>query len=387
MTTSATLLLLGAGELGRELVIAARRLGLRVVAADRYPDAPAMQLADSAEVFSPLDGDTLEAVVRRIAPDYIVPEFEAVSIERLLALEEAGFRVIPTAEASALTSDREAMRGLIGESLGLRTPVSRVVASEDTLREACDEIGYPAVVKPLRTSSGRGHSVVTGVTRVGQAWEYALAEAEDEGGRVMVEEFVEFESEITLLVVREWDGTLHFGIPIGHRQESGDYRESWMPVPLDEAQVAELHRMAGGVVERLGGAGVFGVEFFLAADGIYLTEVTPRPHDTALVTLVGQEVSQFDLHLRALLGLPIPEFQSMGPAASAVILANRKGRVTGYEGVDRALLLEGTRIHLFGKPEAWSRRRMGVALARAESLAEARTRALEAASRVDVVVE
>jgi phosphoribosylglycinamide formyltransferase 2 len=380
-----SILLLGSGELGKELAIAAQCLGIRVVAVDRYAGAPAMHVADASEVISMLDGAALEGVIRTHRPDLIVPEVEAIRTDKLRELEVEGFRVIPTAEAARLTMNREAIRRVAAEELGLRTPTYAFADSEGALRSACDEIGFPCVVKPAMSSSGKGQSVVSGPSRVEYAWAYAREGGRGDEARVIVEEFVDFHTEITLLTVREWDGRTTFVDPIGHRQERGDYQESWMPVELPEAQLDEAQGMARAVTDRLGGAGIFGVEFFVTDDAVIFSELSPRPHDTGMVTLISQELSQFELHLRAICGLPIPAMRYLGPSASAVILADRDGVVAGFTGVDRALQVETARLRLFGKPHAYPFRRMGVALASGESMMEARARALEAASRVEVV--
>jgi phosphoribosylglycinamide formyltransferase 2 len=381
-----TILLLGAGELGKEVAIAAQRLGLRVVACDRYAGAPAMQVADAFEVFPMLDGDALEEVVRRHAPDFIVPEVEAIRTERLRALEEEGFHVVPTAEAAWRTMDREAIREMAARELGVRTARYAFADDLEELRKACDALGFPVVVKPVMSSSGKGQSTVTGPAKVTEAWERALEGRRGDQSRVIVEEYVRFHTEITLLTIRERDGTTRFVEPIAHRQEQGDYRESWMPAGLDPQVVSAAEEIARVVTGGLGGAGIFGVEFFVTDDEVVFSEVSPRPHDTGMVTMIAQDLSQFELHLRAILGLPIPILSYAGPSASAVILADREGPVEGYAGVDRALEVESSQIRIFGKPRAWPFRRMGVALARGASVAEARTRALEAASRVEVIV-
>jgi phosphoribosylglycinamide formyltransferase 2 len=381
-----TLLLLGSGELGKEVTIAAQRLGLRVVACDRYAGAPAMQVADAHEVFSMLDGEALEEVVRRHAPDFIVPEIEAIRTEKLRELEADGFEVIPTAEAAFLTMDREAIRRIAAEELGIRTAEYAFAETPDELLAACDRIGYPCVVKPIMSSSGKGQSTVPGPSRVDEAWDRAREGGRGDGERVIVEAFVPFHTEITLLTLRERDGTTRFVEPIAHRQEMGDYRESWMPAGLAPEVIHEAEAMARAVTDRLGGAGIFGVEFFVTDDAVVFSELSPRPHDTGLVTMISQDLSQFELHLRAILGLPVPILSYAGPSASAVILAGEEGPVEGYTGVDRALEVESAQLRIFGKPRAWPFRRMGVALARGETVAEARSRALEAASRVEVVV-
>jgi phosphoribosylglycinamide formyltransferase 2 len=381
-----TLLLLGSGELGKEVAIAAQRMGVRVIAADRYAGAPAMQVAHAFEVFPMLDGDALEEVVRRHAPDFIVPEVEAIRTEKLRELEAEGFNVVPTAEATWMTMDREAIRELAAGELGLRTAGFAFADDPDALLVACDAIGYPCVVKPVMSSSGKGQSVVTGSSKVEAAWNRALEGRRGDQSRVIVEEFIPFHTEITLLTIRERDGTTRFVEPIGHRQEQGDYRESWMPAGLDAAVVRAAEEMARAVTSRLGGAGVFGVEFFITDDEVVFSELSPRPHDTGMVTMISQDLSQFDLHVRAILGLPIPILSYAGPSASAVILADREGPVIGYDGVDRALEVESAQLRIFGKPRAWPFRRMGVTLARGHTVAEARARALESASRVEVLV-
>ncbi len=381
-----TILLLGAGELGKELAIAAQRLGLRVVACDRYAGAPAMQVADASEVFPMLDGDALEEVIRRHAPDYVVPEIEAIRSERLRVLEEEGFRVVPSAEAAWRAMDREAGREMAARELGIRTPRYTFADGLEGLRAACDTLGFPVVVKPVLSSSGKVQSTVTGPAKVEEAWIRAVEGGRSDQPRVIVEEFVRFHTEVTLLTIRERDGTTRFVEPIAHRQEQGDYRESWMPAGLAPEVVAAAEEIARAVTGRLGGAGVFGVEFFVTEDEVIFSEVSPRPHDTGMVTMIAQDLSQFDLHLRAIMGLPIPILSYAGPSASAVILADREGPVEGYGGVDRALEVETSQLRIFGKPRAWPFRRMGVALARGATVAEARTRALETASRVEVLV-
>lgn len=382
-----TIYLLGAGELGKELAVAAQHLGMRVIAADRYLGAPAMQVADTAEVLASFDDDVLEASIRAHEPDFVVLELESLGTPHLRALEADGIRVVPSAEAAILATDREGLRRVAAEELGLRVPAYAFADTLTALAEACDRIGYPCMVKPVQSTSGEGQTSVSGPARVEHAWHFATDSEEDTGGRVIVEEFVEFHTEITLLTVREWDGHTHFVRPIAHRQERGDYRESWMPVTLTDPQLDSARHAARRVTDRLGGAGVFGVEFFVTDDEVIFSEVSPYPHDTGLVTLLAQDLSQFELHLRAVLGLPIPAIRYFGPAASAVILAESEGRVRGYDGVERALMVETAQLRIFGKPTAYPFRRMGVALAGGGDVAEARARALEAASRVDVLLE
>ena len=385
-TLPSTILLLGAGELGRELAIAAHNLGIRVVAVDRYDRAPAMQVAHESEVLSLLDGAALRRVVERVQPDYIIPEMEAIRTETLEELEAEGIPVAPSAEATTLTLNREAIRRTVAQDLEIRTPVFAVADSPEELRRACDEVvGYPCVVKSLFTSSGRGQSVVTGAARLELAWTFAVEETPPGSPqRVLVEEFIDFRDEITLLAVRERDGRATFLEPIGHRQEMGDYRESWMPAAMEPGELEEAKEVAQRILERLPGPGVFGFEFYLTDSEVVFSELSARPHDTGLVTLCSQDPNQFELHLRALLGLPIPGIRYRTPAASAVILARGDGNVLRYEGVERAFQVETAQIRLFGKPNAYPLRRMGVALANADSVDEARARALEAAGRVDV---
>jgi phosphoribosylglycinamide formyltransferase 2 len=378
-------MLLGSGELGKEVAIAAQRLGIRVIAVDRYPGAPAMQVAHASEVLSMLDGMSLEGVIRAHAPELIVPEVEAIRTEKLLELEAEGFRVIPTAEATRMTMDRESIRRVASEELGLRTPRFAFADSEAELLAACDQLGYPCVVKPVMSSSGKGQSVVTGPSRVDYAWAYAQEGGRGDATRVIVEEFIDFHTEITLLTVREWSGRTTFMEPIGHRQERGDYQESWTAVDLPEDQLQAAQEMAQKVTDRLGGAGLFGVEFFITRDAVIFSELSPRPHDTGMVTLISHDHSEFDLHVRAICGLPIPTPTLWGPAASAVILADREGEVEGYAGLDRALQVESSQVRIFAKPTAYPFRRMGVALARGATVMEARARALEVASRVRIL--
>ncbi|TWB91396.1 formate-dependent phosphoribosylglycinamide formyltransferase [Synechococcus sp. Ace-Pa] len=384
-----TLMLLGSGELGKEVAIAAQRLGCRVIAVDRYPGAPAMQVADAAEVIAMTDPEALKAVVRRHRPDLLIPEIEALAVDALAELEAEGFTVIPTARATAVTMNRDRIRDLAAGSLGLRTARFAYAGSAADLAEAAAPLGWPVVVKPVMSSSGKGQSVVEGPEGITAAWEAALAGARGAGARVIVEEFLRFEQEITLLTVKQWDGPTLFCPPIGHLQERGDYQCSWQPADLGASALATAEAMARRVTDHLGGAGLFGVEFFLCGprgqEEVVFSELSPRPHDTGLVTLRGQNLSEFDLHLRAVLGLPIPAIHSRGAAASRVILATGNLASVAYEGVAAALAEPDTQVLLFGKPEARPQRRMGVVVAGGEDLAEARGRADRAASKVNVV--
>ncbi len=381
-------MLLGSGELGKEVAIAAQRLGCRVIAVDRYAGAPAMQVADLAEVVAMTDPEALKAVVRRHQPDLVIPEIEALAVDALAELESEGITVIPTARATAVTMNRDRIRDLAAGPLGLRTARFAYAESAAELAAAAAPLGWPVVVKPVMSSSGKGQSVVHGPEQIAAAWDGAMAGARGAGARVIVEEFLRFELEITLLTVKQWDGATLFCPPIGHIQERGDYQCSWQPALLGPSQLAAAQAMARRVTDELGGAGLFGVEFFLCGDPgqeeMVFSELSPRPHDTGLVTLVGQNLSEFELHLRAVLGLPIPEIRSLGPAASRVILAGSAGEEVHYEGVAEALSIPDTQVLLFGKPDARPLRRMGVALARGHDEAQARERADTAASRIRV---
>ena len=383
-----TLMLLGSGELGKELAIAAQRLGCRVIAVDRYPGAPAMQVADVAEVIAMTDADALKAVVRRHQPDLLIPEIEALAVDALAELEAEGQRVIPTARATAVTMNRDRIRNLAAQELGLRTARYAYADSAEELAAAAEPLGWPVVVKPVMSSSGKGQSLVQNAAGIDAAWQAALAGARGAGNRVIVEEFLRFELEITLLTVKPWQGPTLFCPPIGHLQERGDYQCSWQPAALGAPQLAAAQAMAKAVTDALGGAGLFGVEFFLCGpagqEEVVFSELSPRPHDTGLVTLVGQNLSEFELHLRAVLGLPIPAITSLGPAASRVILAQENLASVGYAGVGEALAEPDTQVLLFGKPDARPQRRMGVALARGDSEAQARQRADAAAARIRV---
>jgi len=385
-----TLLLLGSGELGKEVAIAAQRLGCRVIAVDRYAGAPAMQVADACEVIAMTDAEALKAVVRRHQPDLVIPEIEALAVDALAELEAEGITVIPTARATAVTMNRDRIRDLAADTLGLRTARFAYAASAAELAAAAAPLGWPVVVKPVMSSSGKGQSVVQDPEGIAAAWEAARAGARGEGARVIVEEFLRFELEITLLTVKQWNGPTLFCPPIGHIQERGDYQCSWQPAAMPDDALAAAQAMAAAVTDNLGGAGLFGVEFFLCrrADGeteVVFSELSPRPHDTGLVTLMGQNLSEFELHLRAVLGLPIPAIRSLGPAASRVILASTSATELHFEGLGEALAVPDTQVLLFGKPDARPHRRLGVALARGASEAEARQRADGAAAAVRVV--
>ena len=370
-------MLLGAGELGKEVAIELQRYAVEVIAVDRYADAPAMQVAHRSHVIDMLDGAALRAVIEAERPDLVVPEIEAIHTPTLLELEKEGQRVIPTARAAWLTMDREGIRKLAAEELQLPTSPYRFCDDEAQYREAVAAIGYPFVIKPVMSSSGKGQSVVHGADELQHAWEYAQSGGRAGKGRVIVEGFVDFDYEITMLTVRHVDG-VSFCAPIGHRQEDGDYRESWQPQPMSEAALAEAQRQAAAVTAALGGWGVFGVEFFVKGDRVIFSEVSPRPHDTGLVTLISQELSEFALHARAILGLPIPVIHQYGPSASCAVLVEGDGTGPRYHGVAAALAEPDTQLRIFGKPEVKGRRRMAVTLARAGTLEAAVAKAVRA---------
>ncbi|MEZ5558325.1 MAG: formate-dependent phosphoribosylglycinamide formyltransferase [Pseudomonadales bacterium] len=376
-------MLLGSGELGKEVVIELQRLGVEVIAVDRYADAPAMQVAHRSHVVDMLDGAALRAVIERERPALVVPEIEAIATPTLIELEAEGLRVIPTARAARLTMDREGIRRLAAEELGVRTSPYRFADTEAEYRDAVAAIGLPCVVKPVMSSSGKGQSTVRSAGEVEAAWRYAREGARGGAGRVIVEGFVDFDYEITLLTVRHRDGTA-FCAPIGHRQEKGDYRESWQPQPMSETALATCQQVAADVTAALGGFGLFGVEFFVKSDLVYFSEVSPRPHDTGMVTLISQSLSEFALHARAILGLPIPNIRQHGPAASAVILVEGHSRAVGYHDLEAALGEADTALRLFGKPEVAGERRMGVALALGADVDEARRKARHTAATVRV---
>lgn len=384
LTSSATkILLLGSGELGKEVAIEAQRLGVEVIAVDRYPNAPAMQVAHRSHVVSMLDAAALRSIIEAEKPDFVVPEIEAIATEELLALEAEGVTVVPTARAARLTMDREGIRRLAAEELGLTTSPYRFADTREEFLAACEAVGFPCVVKPVMSSSGKGQSVARDTASAEASWEYAQTAGRAGAGRVIVEGFVEFDYEITLLTVRHADGTC-FCPPIGHRQEKGDYRESWQPHPMSAKALDEAQRMAATVTAALGGRGLFGVELFIKGDQVLFSEVSPRPHDTGMVTLISQDLSEFALHVRAILGLPIPAIRLYGPAASRVILAEGDSDAPSYEIAPAALAEPDTAIRLFGKPEVRGLRRMGVALALGKDVDEAKQKAIRTASLVTV---
>lgn len=381
------ILLLGSGELGKEVVIAAKRLGRTVIAVDHYAGAPAMQVADHFEVIDMLDGQELQRIIDLHQPDLIVPEIEAIRTEKLKDFEKAGIQVVPTAEAAHLTMNRDAIREVAAKELGLRTARYAYAESEEELLSAANKIGFPVVIKPVMSSSGKGQSIARSKKDISECWNHACSAKRGDQNKVIIEEFIDFELEITLLTIRQRKGPTLFVQPIGHRQERGDYRESWIPARISPQKLKIAQKMAKAITERLGGMGLFGVEFFITQDEVIFSELSPRPHDTGMVTLISQDLSEFDLHVRAILGLPIPAIHYRGPSASAVILADRKSEKFTLTGLTKALSKPGTEIRIFGKPSTRQYRRMAVALATAENTIAARKLAKQAASAVKIEYE
>lgn len=388
MAFTAKILLLGSGELGREFTISAKRLGALVIACDSYAGAPAMQVADGHEVFSMLDADLLRAAIVKHKPDLVVPEVEAIRTEVLAEMEAEGVTIVPSARATVMTMNRDRIRDVAAVELGLRTSRYRYAETLEEVRAGAAHTGLPCVIKPVMSSSGKGQSTVRAEDGLEAAWDYAVQNMRGDRRRVIVEEFVDFDYEITLLTVRTRQGIL-FCPPIGHRQERGDYQESWQPAAMSAKAIADAQEMARKVVDDLGGYGLFGVEFFVKGEEVIFSELSPRPHDTGMVTLIAQDLSEFDLHARAILGLPIPDIALHGPSASAVILADREAAAFRYDGLAEALAVPGgaVDVRLFGKPTARPYRRMGVALARADSTDKARKIALEAAGKIRIIYD
>lgn len=376
-------LLCGSGELGKEVALELKRMGLEVIALDRYDNAPAMQVADRSYTLSMLDGPALRAIIEREQPDYVIPEIEAIATDALVELEAAGVNIVPTARAAQLTMNREGIRCLAGEELGLATSSYRFASTLEDFEAAVAEIGIPCLVKPIMSSSGKGQSLIREARDVAAAWTYAQEGGRAGAGRVIVEGFVDFDYEITLLTVRHRNGT-SFCAPIGHRQEDGDYRESWQPQAMSDKALAAAQTMAEKVTTALGGWGIFGVELFIKGDEVIFSEVSPRPHDTGMVTMISQDLSQFALHVRAILGLPVPNIQQHGPSASSVILVEGESSTINFSNLEQALSESDTQVRLFGKPEVAGRRRMGVCLARGESIDDAKAKATRASDSVSV---
>ena len=381
--TATKALLCGSGELGKEVAIELKRMGLEVIALDRYDNAPAMQVADRSYTLSMLDGPALREIIEREQPDYVIPEIEAIATDTLVELEAAGVNIVPTARAAQLTMNREGIRCLAGEDLGLATSSYRFASTLEDFEAAVAEIGIPCLVKPIMSSSGKGQSLIREASEVSAAWVYAQEGGRAGAGRVIVEGFVDFDYEITLLTVRHRNGT-SFCAPIGHRQEDGDYRESWQPQAMSDKALAAAQVMAEKVTTALGGWGIFGVELFVKGDEVIFSEVSPRPHDTGMVTMISQDLSQFALHVRAILGLPVPNIQQLGPSASAVILVEGESNSIHFSNLEQALSEPDTQVRLFGKPEVVGRRRMGVCLARGESIDAAKAKASQASASVNI---
>ncbi|UCB54219.1 MAG: formate-dependent phosphoribosylglycinamide formyltransferase [Thiotrichales bacterium] len=373
----------GGGELGKEVVIELQRLGVEVIVVDRYEHAPAMQVAHRSHVISMLDGDALREVVEAEKPHYIVPEIEAIATDTLVALEAEGYNVIPTARAAQLTMNREGIRRLAAEELGIKTSAYRFASSRDEFDQALDAIGIPCVVKPIMSSSGKGQSTIKRTSDIDKAWHYAQEGGRTGAGKVIIEGFVEFDYEITQLTVRHANGT-SFCEPVGHIQVDGDYRQSWQPQPMSDTALQKAREIAEKITTALGGRGIFGVELFIKDDDVIFSEVSPRPHDTGMVTMISQDLSQFALHARAILGLPIPNIHFHGPSASSVILVQGNTKQARFDNLDRALAQENTQLRLFGKPEVSGQRRMGVVLARGDNVEEARNRAITGSGAVQI---
>lgn len=381
--TATKVLMLGSGELGKEVVIELQRLGVEVIACDRYANAPAMQVADRSHSFSMLDSAEMRRVIEEEKPDLIVPEIEAIATDTLIDLEAEGFTVIPTAKAARLTMNREGIRRLAAEELGIATSPYQFAETKEEFLKAVEEVGIPCVIKPIMSSSGKGQSTVKSEADIETSWEYAQSGGRTGAGKVIIEGFVEFDYEITLLTIRH-EGGVSYCEPIGHRQEDGDYRESWQPQPMSEVALTESKEIANKVTAALGGRGLFGVELFIKGDTVYFSEVSPRPHDTGMVTLISQDLSEFALHARAILGLQIQNITFHGPSASAVVLVEGNSQQAAFSNLNEAFSQPDTSLRFFGKPEVSGRRRMGVALARAENVEDAKNNAIKAAAAVDV---
>jgi len=384
LSASATkVMMLGSGELGKEVVLELQRYGVEVIAVDSYENAPAMQVAHRFHVISMLDGDALRKIIELEKPDYIVPEVEAIATDTLVQLEKEGFNVIPTAKATLLTMNREGIRTLAAEDLGLATSPYKFAGTKEEYIAAVKEIGMPCVIKPVMSSSGKGQSTVKTEADIETAWTYAKEGARGSGGRVIIEGFVDFDYEITLLTISHVGG-ISFCAPIGHRQEGGDYQESWQPQAMSEKALADAQHIAGEVVKALGGRGLFGVEFFIKGDKVYFSELSPRPHDTGMVTMISQNLSEFALHARAILGMPIPNITLYGPAASSVILVEGTSQNVAFSGIEDALAEPDTQLRFFGKPEVKGERRMGVCLALGTDTDNARAKANKASSLIRI---
>ena len=380
---STKVLLCGSGELGKEVAIELQRYGCEVIAIDRYDNAPAMQVAHRSYSIDMLDEKALRSIIEKEKPNLIVPEVEAIATNVLVDLENEGFNIIPTARATSLTMNREGIRKLAAEELGLQTSPYRFASNKSEFDQAIQEVGIPCVVKPIMSSSGKGQSTITAEDQIEDSWQYAQEGGRAGAGKVIVEGFVEFDYEITLLTVRHKNGT-SFCEPIGHIQSDGDYRQSWQPQPMTDDALSSAQKVAESITSALGGYGIFGVELFIKGDEVIFSEVSPRPHDTGLVTLISQDISQFALHARAILGLPIPNIMQHGPCSSSVILGEGHSEEILFNGVDKALSEPDTQIRLFGKPSISGRRRLGVAVARGNSIDEAKDKAIRASEAINI---
>ncbi len=378
-------LLLGSGELGKEVALELQRLGVEVIACDKYPNAPAMQVAHRSYVFNMLDGDELRRIVEFERPDHIIPEIEAIATPTLVELEKEGYNVTPTAHAALLTMNREGIRRLAAEELGITTSPYRFASTREEFERAVEEIGIPCVVKPIMSSSGHGQSVIKSPADIEHAWKEAQEGGRAGAGRVIVEGFIDFDYEITLLTVRSISGTT-FCEPVGHIQVNGDYRYSWQPQPMSEAAIESAREIAKKVTDALGGYGIFGVELFIKGDKVIFSEVSPRPHDTGMVTMISQDLSEFALHARALLGLPVPAIEFYGPSASRAVVVEGDSDCIEFENLEQVLSEPSTQIRIFGKPEVHGHRRMGVILAKADTVEEARAKAERAYNKLSVKV-
>lgn len=385
--TAKKLMLLGSGELGKEVIIEAQRFGIETIAVDRYKKAPAMQVAHFSRAINMQDTDKLREVIEEFKPDYIVPEIEAINTEFLLQLEKEGFNIIPTARATNLTMDREGIRRLAAEDLGVPTAKFEFAENLEDFTKSVKNIGIPCVVKPIQSSSGHGQSTIKSEDDIEKAWNFALEDSRGASSKVIIEEFIKFDSEITLLTIREKSGKIQFCDPIGHVQVSGDYRESWQPQMYSDDVMKKCHDIGQKVVENLGGTGLFGCELFIRGEEVFFSEISPRPHDTGMVTMISQNMPQFELHVRAILGLPIPHIKTVAPAASHVILAEKDSEIVSFSGVDKALEMPASKVRIFGKPCSKPHRRMGVCLALGADTDEARAKAEKMADQIEIIYE
>ena len=383
--SSTKLMLLGSGELGKEVAIEAQRFGIEVIAVDRYANAPAMQVAHKSHILSMTDPNALESIIRKENPNFVVPEVEAIATDVLLRLESEGYNIIPTAKATFLTMNREGIRDLASKELGITTSKYYFASSPEELKKATNKLGFPCVIKPIMSSSGKGQKILYSEEEILESWDYAISNSRGKSQKIIVEEFLDFDYEITLLTVRHSKGT-SFCPPIGHVQIDGDYRESWQPHPMSKKALNQAQDIAKSITEALGGKGLFGVEFFIKNDSVIFSELSPRPHDTGLVTLISQDLSEFALHVRAILGFPIHKIHQIGPSASCAILSEGKSQNIQYKGIEDALSLPNTSLRLFGKPNIDGHRRLGVGLAIGENIEDAREKARLVVSKINIIM-